>query len=159
MADLSNDNNSSTPTLIQNYSRSEIDLSVKDTLTATNSKIDVKKDDESKIENDKVKFLQLFRYATLLDKLMMFFGSIGAIVNGASMPLMTIIFSDFIQAFANFTIQSMSGDINAAAINLKHTIRDKAILLAIFGVAVFIVSYIQMSLWMITGERQAKVIL
>ncbi|CAG8490787.1 8956_t:CDS:2 [Funneliformis mosseae] len=117
----------------------------------------IQKDDKTSNENDKVKFLQLFRFATPLDKLMIFFGSIGAIANGVSMPLMTIIFADVLQAFANFAItKTKEGDMIVAAEELKLVVKNKVILFVILAVAVFILSYFQMSLWMIAGERQAK---
>ncbi|CAI2169154.1 2825_t:CDS:10 [Funneliformis geosporum] len=146
MTDIPNNNSNM---LSQKSSQTELDFPDVDA---------IQKDDKTSNENDhQVKFLQLFRYATPLDKLMMFFGSIGAMANGISMPLMTIIFADVLQAFADFAItESKGGDINVAAAELKRVVKIKVILFVILAIAVFNLSYLQMSLWMISGERQAK---
>src|SRR3954465_8321044 len=85
---------------------------VVDALPETTSTVkEDKKDHESKEEKaSQVSFLQLFRYATPLDKLMMFLGSIGAVGHGSAMPIMTILYSDIIQAFLDFSIAKSRGD-------------------------------------------------
>lgn len=48
-----------------------------------------------------VPFRKLFAFADRWDYLLMIIGSIGAIGNGVSMPLMTLIFGDLTNAFGN----------------------------------------------------------
>ncbi|CAG8448762.1 17258_t:CDS:10 [Acaulospora morrowiae] len=104
-----------------------------------------------------ISFLQLFRYATLLDKVLIVIGTILSIVNGAAMPLLTIIFSDAIQAFATFTLSVRdNGFTEAAGDDLYNAVISKVKLFIMLGVAVFSVSYKQIAIWMIVGERQAK---
>lgn len=53
-------------------------------------------------ENTKsVPFFKLFSFADSTDYLLMFLGAIGAIANGMSMPLMTLLLGDVINAFGN----------------------------------------------------------
>ncbi|RIA99770.1 ATP-binding cassette transporter [Glomus cerebriforme] len=133
MADPSNIS-SDTPT--QNYSRTDIKTSTKTI-----------KD---------VSFFQLFRYASPLDKLMIFFGSISALASGAANPLMTILFSAVIQAFLDFSIAESRGkDIDIAANELRKTVVKIVILMVVLAAAVFVLSFLQMGLWMIAGENQA----
>lgn len=59
---------------------------------------------EKKKEKEKIKvvpFHKLFSFADPWDYILMVVGSIGAIGNGISMPLMTIIFGDLTNAFGN----------------------------------------------------------
>lgn len=101
---------------------------------------------------------QLFRYATTKDLCMMLLGSIAAIAHGSSMPLMTIIFSDVIQAFTNFTTSTtLYGYSETAKNDLEDVVIDKVKLFLILGSAVFVLAYLQMAMWMISGENQAKV--
>lgn len=60
--------------------------------------------EEKKAEKEKahvVSFYKLFSYADRWDYMLMIVGSIGAIGNGVSMPLMTLIFGDLTNAFGN----------------------------------------------------------
>ncbi|CAB4414598.1 unnamed protein product [Rhizophagus irregularis] len=111
----------------------------------------------TKNDNKSVSFLQLFRYASTTDKIMMFFGSIGALVSGVGAPLMAILMSAAIQAFLDFSIAVSRGeDVDVAADALKNSIKTPVILLVAVAAAIFILSSMQMGFWMIAGENQAK---
>merc|ERR1712136_714262 len=60
---------------------------------------DGKKKKEEEEEVPKVGYWALFRYATTLDKIYLFFGTFGAIVHGVSMPALFIIFGDIAALF------------------------------------------------------------
>lgn len=60
------------------------------------SKKNKAKEDQS---NKTVPFSKLFSFADSWDSLLMFLGTISAVGNGVSMPLMTIIIGDVIDAF------------------------------------------------------------
>ncbi|CAG8455912.1 13526_t:CDS:10 [Dentiscutata erythropus] len=137
-------------TLASENSRSEIDLSIVDTVKP----VSLSKPTTTDLQN--VTTYQLFRYATPRDICMMFFGSIAAVANGSSMPLMTIVFSDVIQAFVTFTIVTSKGFSETAKNDLEDAVVDKVILFLILGGVVFVAAYFQMVLWMISGENQAK---
>jgi hypothetical protein len=56
---------------------------------------------EGEEEEYTVPFFKLFSYADSFDLLLMIVGTVGAIANGLSMPLMTIIFGSLTNAFGN----------------------------------------------------------
>ena len=63
---------------------------------------DIKQDSKSKVKDESAKTVplyKLFSFADPLDHLLMFVGAVGAIGNGISMPLMTLIFGNMINAF------------------------------------------------------------
>ncbi|GBB93060.1 hypothetical protein RclHR1_02100009 [Rhizophagus clarus] len=116
-----------------------------------NSSVETKKNDGS------VSFVQLFRYASTTDKLLMFFGSFGALISGAALPSTSILMSTVIQSFLDFSIAVSRGeDIDTAADVLRNKFRIPVILLVALAAAIFILSSMQMGFWMVAGENQAK---
>jgi hypothetical protein len=112
----------------------------------------------TKNDDRSVSFVQLFRYASTTDKLLMFFGSFGALVCGTSLPLMSILLSSAIQAFLDFSIVVSRGeDIDVAADVLKNHVRGPVIFIVALSAATFVLSSMQMGFWMVAGENQAKV--
>ncbi|XP_058748893.1 ABC transporter B family member 9-like [Vicia villosa] len=94
--------------------------------------------------NQKVSFYKLFTFADALDVSLMIIGNISAIANGMSQPIMTLILGRIINAFGNT--------------DPHHTLKQvsKASLLFVYlAVGTGIVSFLQVSCWMVTGERQA----
>jgi len=55
----------------------------------------------------KVSLLGMFRYADRLDVLLMAVGAVGAVANGVTEPLMTILFGNVIDSFGDSTAQSI----------------------------------------------------
>ncbi|CAG8663180.1 3265_t:CDS:2, partial [Racocetra fulgida] len=79
---------------------------------------------------------------------------------GAAIPVMTILFADFLNSFFAYELQKNTlfpAGKDAARQTLDDAVRNNAIQFIILGVLVFVVGYLQMSLWMIAGERQANV--
>lgn len=62
-------------------------------------KQDAKKDKAKDEATNTVPLYKLFSFADPLDQLLMLVGTVGAIGNGISMPLMTLIFGNMIDAF------------------------------------------------------------
>lgn len=54
-----------------------------------------------KVENQRVPFHKLLSFADRLDVILMIVGTIGAIANGLSQPLMTLIFGQLIDSFGS----------------------------------------------------------
>ncbi|WCJ22615.1 ABC transporter B family member 11 [Euphorbia peplus] len=97
-----------------------------------------------KMKTDTVPFYRLFSFADSKDIMLMIIGTIGAIGNGASLPLMTLLLGDTIDAFGG----SETGNV----VDVVSKVSLKFIYLAIgAGFA----SFLQVSCWMVTGERQA----
>ncbi|XP_022770731.1 ABC transporter B family member 4-like isoform X2 [Durio zibethinus] len=106
-------------------------------------------DSESSKGDEKTKtvpFYKLFAFADSKDIWLMVIGTIGAIGNGLCMPLMTILFGDLIDAFG----QNQSND---RVVNVVSKVALRFVYLAV-GAAV--AAFLQVTCWMVTGERQAE---
>ncbi|KAL7124849.1 hypothetical protein ABFS83_14G076500 [Erythranthe nasuta] len=96
-----------------------------------------------------VPFYKLFSFADSVDKLLMIIGSIGALGNGLCMPLMAILFGELINSFG----QNQDASQIKQIVSVVSKVALKFVYLALgCGVAAFL----QVSCWMITGERQAS---
>ncbi|KAK7363395.1 hypothetical protein VNO77_05537 [Canavalia gladiata] len=113
-----------------------------------NGDSDSKQDSKSKAKDETAKTVplyKLFSFADPLDHLLMFVGTVGAIGNGISMPLMTLIFGNMINAFGGSTNSNKVID-EVSKVSLKFVY---------LGVGTFAASFLQLTCWMVTGERQA----
>ncbi|KAF8008241.1 hypothetical protein BT93_K2038 [Corymbia citriodora subsp. variegata] len=100
------------------------------------------KDDE---KTNSVLFHKLFLFADFTDMFLMLVGTMGAVGNGLGMPLMTVLLGQLIDSFG-------TNQHNKKVVLLVSKISLKFIYLAVFtGAAAFL----QVTSWMITGERQA----
>ncbi|KAI8823977.1 P-loop containing nucleoside triphosphate hydrolase protein [Fimicolochytrium jonesii] len=99
----------------------------------------------------KIGYFELYKYATFQDKLLVFFGVLGAVGHGLGMPLMTIIFSDITGAYFRFD-PSMPATVD----HLDDQSRRGAVYFVILAVALFICAYAQMTFFLIAGENQAR---
>ncbi|CAI9104867.1 OLC1v1003651C1 [Oldenlandia corymbosa var. corymbosa] len=106
----------------------------------------MKKEDKDKDEPTKtVPFLKLFYFADSFDKLLMIVGAIAAIGNGLCLPLMTVLFGELIDSFGETVdINQVVGQVSKVSL--------KFVYLALGAGAA---GFLQVSCWMITGERQA----
>ncbi|XP_019190190.1 PREDICTED: ABC transporter B family member 9-like [Ipomoea nil] len=109
--------------------------------------VEEQKEEKSKTKKNevqKVPFYKLFTFADQLDVCLMIGGTLGAIGNGLAQPMMTVIFGQLINSFGTTD--------PSHAVHEVSKICVKYVYLAIgSGIA----SYLQMSCWMVTGERQA----
>ena len=109
-----------------------------------------------------VSFSQLLRYATGYDYVLMAAGTISGIINGSTLPVMTILFGDIMTAIITFTLVAPPGTPNVAAFqdaqkrSLDSNVTDGVIKMCIVGTATFVFSYIQMTCWSLVGENQTK---
>ncbi|CAB4293001.1 unnamed protein product [Prunus armeniaca] len=104
--------------------------------------------DTSKSKEDGTKtvpYYKLFSFADSLDYLLMSVGTISAIGNGVCMPLMTIIFGNVVNSFGGT-------ENNKEVVDAVSKVALKYVYL---GVGAASASFLQMSCWMVTGERQA----
>ncbi|KAK6162939.1 hypothetical protein DH2020_002780 [Rehmannia glutinosa] len=99
---------------------------------------------EEKKPKKTIPFYKLFSFADSRDKVLMTVGTIAAIGNGFTQPLMSLIFGELIDVFGT----AQSNDI----VRLVSKVSLKYIYLALgCGAAAFL----QVACWMITGERQS----
>ncbi|WJX13490.1 ABC transporter B member 11 [Trifolium repens] len=116
---------------------------VAETSTTTNGE---NEKDKTKEKQETVPFHKLFTFADSTDILLMIVGTIGAIGNGLGLPLMTLLFGEMIDSFGSN--QSNTDDV----VQQVSKVSLKFVYLAVgCGVAAFL----QVSCWMVTGERQA----
>uniref|UniRef100_A0A0D9WCH5 MDR-like ABC transporter n=1 Tax=Leersia perrieri TaxID=77586 RepID=A0A0D9WCH5_9ORYZ len=93
-----------------------------------------------------VAFHRLFAFADATDAALILLGTLGAAANGAALPLMTVLFAGLIDAFGG------AGAGGAGVVSRVSAVSVEFIYLAIASAAA---SFIQVSCWMVTGERQA----
>ncbi|XP_018437487.1 ABC transporter B family member 5 [Raphanus sativus] len=97
-------------------------------------------------ENAKtVPFYKLFSFSDSTDVLLMIVGSIGAIGNGLGFPLMTLLFGDLIDTVGR----------NLFTDDIVELISKICLKFVYLGLGTFVAAFLQVSCWVITGERQA----
>ncbi|XP_066365592.1 ABC transporter B family member 9-like [Miscanthus floridulus] len=99
---------------------------------------------EKMVAMAKVPFHSMFKYADRTDVLLMLVGMVGALGNGMSMVIMTIIFGQMIDAFGGATPDTIVPRVSKAALNFIY-----------LAIGTGFTSFIQISCWTMTGERQA----
>ncbi|KAH7513545.1 hypothetical protein FEM48_Zijuj12G0211600 [Ziziphus jujuba var. spinosa] len=92
-----------------------------------------------------VPYYKLFSFADSLDCLLIFVGTVGAIGNGISLPLMTVIMGNIIDSFGHF----------ANTKQLVHEVSKVSLQFVYLALGSSVTSFIQVACWMVTGERQA----
>ncbi|XP_002519759.2 ABC transporter B family member 9 isoform X1 [Ricinus communis] len=95
-------------------------------------------------DDQKVAFYKLFAFADGLDVVLMIVGSLSAIANGLSQPAVTLIFGQLINYFG--TLQSSE---------IVHHVSKLAVKFVYLAIATSTVALLQVSCWMVTGERQS----
>uniref|UniRef100_A0A8C5WMH7 ATP-binding cassette, sub-family B (MDR/TAP), member 11a n=1 Tax=Leptobrachium leishanense TaxID=445787 RepID=A0A8C5WMH7_9ANUR len=130
----------------------------------------------------RVGFFQLFRFATTTDITMMIIGSLCSLVHGAAQPLMLFIYGMMTDTFIayeketqhlqdpektclNGTISWNNGseflfdnDTVLCGINIETEMTQFAYYYVGIGLAVLILSYFQITLWVIAAARQIQIV-
>eukprot|EP00027_Filamoeba_sp_ATCC50430_P014648 CAMPEP_0168577562 /NCGR_PEP_ID=MMETSP0413-20121227/20855_1 /TAXON_ID=136452 /ORGANISM="Filamoeba nolandi, Strain NC-AS-23-1" /LENGTH=169 /DNA_ID=CAMNT_0008611329 /DNA_START=70 /DNA_END=576 /DNA_ORIENTATION=+ len=108
------------------------------------SEKELEKEKKAKEKLERVSFLKLFTYATPFDYLLMFLGSLGAVIVGFAMPAFAFIFG------------KMVDDFNVSMDELYHKIVNTSLYFLYVGIAAWVASYAQRACWMTTAERQTR---
>ncbi|KAJ6298505.1 hypothetical protein OIU76_019624 [Salix suchowensis] len=95
-------------------------------------------------EDQKVAFHKLFTFADRLDVALMIVGTLSAMANGLAQPLMTLIFGQLINSFGASDRSNIVKEVSKVALNFVY-----------LAVGSGIASLLQVSCWMVTGERQS----
>ncbi|KAM0903405.1 hypothetical protein ACQ4PT_018635 [Festuca glaucescens] len=95
-------------------------------------------------ERGKVGLHSLFRFADASDVLLMVAGAAGAVANGVSQPLMTLLFGEVIEAFGS-----------ASRHDVLHRVSEVCLKFFYLAIGSWFACFLQVTCWMITGERQA----
>lgn len=140
-------------------------------VTEVNTEKDSKSEIESESKKDEdvpkgsVSFFTLFRYVTCLDVLFLFLGFLGSVLNGCSIPVSLLFFTNIINDFTvdgysqcNVTNGSLPNMSNITVPDLNASLRKQATYMSILASAMIVFSYMQTSFWIMTAERQTRVI-
>ncbi|XP_037496302.1 ABC transporter B family member 11 isoform X2 [Jatropha curcas] len=111
--------------------------------STASSSSNMSKVDKKKVET--VPFLKLFSFADSVDILLMIVGTIGAVGNGVSTPLMTLLLGQMIDSFG----KNQTGN---ETVHIVSKVSLKYVYLAAGAAAA---AFLQVACWMVTGERQA----
>uniref|UniRef100_A0A2R9B9A8 ATP binding cassette subfamily B member 1 n=1 Tax=Pan paniscus TaxID=9597 RepID=A0A2R9B9A8_PANPA len=104
-----------------------------------------------------------FRYSNWLDKLYMVVGTLAAIIHGAGLPLMMLVFGEMTDIFANagnledlMSNITNRSDINDTGffMNLEEDMTRYAYYYSGIGAGVLVAAYIQVSFWCLAAGRQ-----
>lgn len=127
-----------------------------------NGKVSKKEDEPENM----VGYMQLFRFATKLDVLLMILGSICAAAHGTALPALMLIFGDMTDSFVNVSFscnqsfvipENMSyDDISQNMDKLMDDMSYYAMLYAVVAVGVMVVAYGQVCFWLLASNRQAQ---
>ncbi|KAL6614679.1 hypothetical protein ACP70R_036949 [Stipagrostis hirtigluma subsp. patula] len=100
--------------------------------------------EEAAADAKKVPLLGLFRYADRLDVLLMVVGTVGAVANGVSEPLVTILFGNVIDSFGDSTTETILRSVRKVVLDFIY-----------LGIGAAVVSFLQVSCWTMAGQRQS----
>ncbi|KAF5185299.1 Abc transporter b family member, partial [Thalictrum thalictroides] len=129
-----------------NASSSHSPVEMKNESSAKKGSQDSEKGKEEEEAVNTVPYYKLFSFADSCDILLMVVGLIASVLNGLSMPLMTLLIGDLTDAFGQ----------NANTDNTLRVVSKVALKFVILGIGAGIASFFQVACWMITGERQAS---
>uniref|UniRef100_F7GTL2 ATP binding cassette subfamily B member 4 n=1 Tax=Macaca mulatta TaxID=9544 RepID=F7GTL2_MACMU len=129
-------------------------------------KLNNKSKKDKKERKPTVSVFSMFRYSNWLDKLYMVVGTLAAIIHGAGLPLMMLVFGDMTDTFAN---AGNLGDLGALlfnntnssnitdtvpVMNLEEDMTRYAYYYSGIGAGVLVAAYIQVSFWCLAAGRQ-----
>ncbi|XP_072364747.1 ATP-dependent translocase ABCB1 [Scyliorhinus torazame] len=144
------------------YTKGSTDENAKSQHVSTDEK-DEKESKSKKKEKEKkpemVSLLSLFRYADCLDKVLMLFGSLAALIHGTGFPLMIIVFGEMTDSFVQNEI-SKNISANLTAKGAPDTLEEQMTRFSYYyvgiGSAVLLASFMQVSFWSLAAARQTK---
>nr|XP_024930972.2 ABC transporter B family member 9-like [Ziziphus jujuba var. spinosa] len=93
----------------------------------------------------KVPIYKLFAFADSLDMVLMVIGTISAIGNGMSQPLSSVLFGELITSIGSSETSQILDQVSKVVLDFVY-----------LAIGSGIASFLQVSCWMVTGERQAS---
>ncbi|XP_044534852.1 ATP-dependent translocase ABCB1-like [Gracilinanus agilis] len=119
------------------------------------------KKSKKKEKQPTVSALTMFRFSDGLDRLYMVLGTAAAIIHGAGLPLMMLVFGDMTDSFAalgnsSFPSMNMTNITVNPFLNLEEDMTTYAYYYSGIGAGVLIAAYIQVSFWTLAAGRQIR---
>ncbi|XP_031271465.1 ABC transporter B family member 11-like [Pistacia vera] len=106
---------------------------------------DLKKRKDKEESTNKLPYYKLYSFANFTDFVLIGVGTIGAIGNGMCMPLMTLIFGNLVNAYGeNEDTKKVVDEVSKVSLNFVF-----------LAIAAGALGFLQMTCWIVTGERQA----
>lgn len=120
---------------------------------------------EKKEKKPTVSTFAMFRYSNWLDRLYMLVGTMAAIIHGAALPLMMLVFGNMTDSFANAGIsrnktfpviinESITNNTQHFINHLEEEMTTYAYYYSGIGAGVLVAAYIQVSFWCLAAGRQ-----
>ncbi|CAF0763048.1 unnamed protein product [Brachionus calyciflorus] len=149
----------------------------KDNPTFKNSSLELNETDEPKITENKpatpkqISTFELFRYSDFLDKILLIFGTVFALVSAGIYPLMFYMYGNVVGAFldqqkynflngSNISISNIDNQtlecFDLTTTNYDNRIQSNILNYVYFGIASIIANYIGYACFDTTAERQIK---
>ncbi|KAK9687675.1 hypothetical protein K7432_014694 [Basidiobolus ranarum] len=123
------------------------------TESTLNEKVDIppnSKSDSKDVKEKKVSMAELFNFATSFDWTLMGVGIFCALISGAGMPVMTIIFGEMATIFTAWMKQELTPD------QFQDKINTYSLYFVYLAIAILITTYGYMCTWTYAGERQTR---
>ncbi|ESQ43858.1 hypothetical protein EUTSA_v10005750mg [Eutrema salsugineum] len=130
---------------ISNLRTNEEEVKTESVQKEEEKKTEKRKEEEENEKTKTVPFYKLFAFADSYDILLMILGTIGAVGNGLAFPIMTVLFGDVIDVFGQ----------NQNSSDVSDKIAKVALKFVYLGLGTLVAALLQVSGWMISGERQA----
>ncbi|XP_075965014.1 ATP-dependent translocase ABCB1 [Anarhichas minor] len=121
-----------------------------------------KKKEKEKVANlPMVGPIDVFRFAKGVDIILILAGSVCAIANGVTLPLMCIVFGDMTDSLVHNPSPGQNlSNTNVTNMQINNTLEEEmtryAISYSILGFVVLVVAYGQVAFWTLSAGRQAK---
>ncbi|XP_063089935.1 ATP-dependent translocase ABCB1 isoform X2 [Cavia porcellus] len=124
-------------------------------------KLGKKSKKEKKEKKPTVSTFAMFRYSNWLDRLYMVLGTLAAIIHGAALPLLMLVFGDMTDTFVNGSgtnSSNASSTLDKSEVSGPDNLEEKMTTYAYYysgiGAGVLIAAYIQVSFWCLAAGRQ-----
>ncbi|KAJ1660656.1 hypothetical protein IWQ61_000439 [Dispira simplex] len=107
------------------------------------------------VQEPKVSFIELFKYADTMDWLLLIAGFICSLATGVSQPLMAVVLSSMLQGFNDYTFYSQLDRPRADAA-LNTSVYDMMKWFGVLTAGTFAAGMIQIFCWSFSAERQCR---
>ncbi|KAL4180822.1 hypothetical protein AMTRI_Chr12g234290 [Amborella trichopoda] len=110
-------------------------------------------DDDDEVDGSKgasIGLGSLFKYSSKMDLVLIFFGCVGALINGGSLPFYSFFFGQFVNKLAADSQNNKS--------QIMKDVNEICVQMSGLAVVVVIGAYLEITCWRLVGERSAQTI-